>query len=220
MESLQRKLDTFLASLHERVDAHTSAVLRRSCQTREEELQRNAMGEGQVAPDFALPDQDGTIRSLHAALADGPVVLTFFRGEWCPFCVTTLRALNEIVPGLKRAGASLLAISPQARPAALATTERNNLRFPVLSDHNNEVARRYGLVWQLGPDEQEVFRRIGHDLPRINGVDAWELPATASYIITPDGRIALAHVHAEINRRLEPAAALEAVRKLQAAHAK
>jgi peroxiredoxin len=220
MQSLQKKLDTFLASLLERVDPQTAAVLHRSCQQREELLRGQALGEGQEAPDFVLPDQDGKPRSLHEALARGPVVLTFFRGGWCPFCSTTLRAMNEIVPELAKAGASLLAISPQGKSATAATADSNALRFPVLSDRDNSVARKYGLVWKLGPEERAKYLRLGHDLPRINGTDSWELPATASYVIAPDGRVKLAHVEAGVHRRLEPEAALEAVRSLQAVPAR
>ncbi|MCW3473853.1 peroxiredoxin-like family protein [Limobrevibacterium gyesilva] len=221
MESLAKQLDTFLEALLERVDPATAAVLERAENARAKMvLVKTAVGKGDVAPDFTLPDQHGNKVSLHEALTHGPVVLTFFRGGWCPFCSLALRAIDRILPELTRAGASLLAVSPQSAPATLSTVERNTLHFPVLSDRDNEVARRYGLVWELDPDMRALYQRLGHDLPRINGVDSWELPIAAGYVIGRDGRVALAHVDPRTTSRLEPKDALEAVCQLQVQPAK
>jgi peroxiredoxin len=107
-----------------------------------------------------------------------------------------------------------VAISPQSPVETDRTAERNGLRFPVLSDAGNAVARRYGLVWALEPDRQALYQRLGHDLPRINADPAWELPLAAGYVIAPDGRVVHARVDPRIQIRLEPTDALAAVRSL------
>ncbi|MBU6497201.1 MAG: AhpC/TSA family protein [Rhodospirillales bacterium] len=220
MDSLASQLEMFLDALLERVDPKTAALLQRThAELLAHDYPHHAVGEGQIAPDFTLPDQHGRPVSLHEALARGPVVLTFFRGGWCPFCSIALRALNRVLPKLRRQGASLLAISPQTPDQSLSTAERNALCFPVLSDAGNAVARRYGLVWKLDADYRALYERLGHDLPRINGTPGWELPVAAGYVIDTDGRVALARVDPRVHRRLEPEEALEAVLRLHARHA-
>lgn len=216
MQSLGKQLESFFQALLERVDPATAAVLLHSEQARAELLKsRHPIGIGDTAPEFSLADQHGKHVSLRAALADGPVVLMFYRGGWCPYCTITLRAMNKVLPDLRRAGASLLAVSPETRTSAGSTAERNGLRFPLLSDPGNEVARRYGLVWPMDAELRALFLRLGHDLPRINCSTDWELPVPAGYVIDQDGRIADAVVDPRTHVRLEPMAALEAVRRLQ-----
>lgn len=216
MKSLAKQLDAFLQALLERVEPATAAVLQRAEQARTELMHtQRAIGVGDLAPDFTLPDQHGKPVSLHDALAHGPLVLTFYRGGWCPYCTISLRAMNRIVPELQRAGATLLAISPQTRANSLTTAERNGLAFPLLSDASNAVARRYGLAWSVDPELRALFQRLGHDLPRINATPDWELPLAAGYVIARDGHVVAAEVDPRAHRRLEPAAALDAVRKLQ-----
>jgi peroxiredoxin len=216
MTSLARQLDSYFQALLDRVDRRTAATIERAELARDAlEIPERAVRAGDTAPDFSLPDQRGQLHSLAAGVASGPVVLVFFRGGWCPFCSLTLRALDRLVPQLKAAGASLLAISPQTQAASLSTAERNSLRFPLLSDADNAVARRYGLVWRLDADLQALYQRLGHDLPRVNATPTWELPVAAGYVVAPDGRVTLAHVDPRVNRRMEPADALAAVRELQ-----
>ena len=220
MQGLTRQLESFMAGLLERTDKATSEALQKEARALAEAgLLDSALHAGDTAPDFALPDQSGRIVSLLELLADGPVVLTFFRGGWCPFCTIALRALARIRPELRRQGAEVVAISPQTKGNALDTAERNGLAFPILADHGNAVARRYGLVWELGPEMQAIYQRLGHPLPRINGTNEWTLPVPAGFVVGRDGRIVYAHVDARITRRLEPEAALEAVRELEASPA-
>jgi peroxiredoxin len=109
----------------------------------------------------------------------------------------------------------VVAVSPQTPEASLSTVERNALGFALLSDTGNAVARKYGLVWHLEPAVQALYARLGHDLPKVNGSGNWDLPVAAGFVIAPDGTVALAHVEPQVNRRLEPARALEAVQALQ-----
>ncbi len=219
MQNLTKQLDAFLAGFMERTDSGTAAVIRRAEQDLEQSgIAGHALKVGDRAPAFVLPDQTGKPVSLDAALAKGPVVLTFFRGGWCPFCSLALRALMGIVPELRRRGGELMAISPQSQAHTAATAERNGLNFPVLSDHDNAVSAQFGLVWTLDPEHRAIYERLGHPLPRINGTDSWDLPVPAGYVIGQDGRITFAHVDPRVNRRLEPAAALAAVRQLDVEH--
>ena len=170
----------------------------------------SGLREGTLAPDFTLPDVHGRAVTLSALLGQGPVVLTFYRGEWCPYCNLQLRAYETILPQIRELGVSLVAVSPQTPDQSLTTTEQKGLTFPVLSDAGNEVARRYGLVFSLS----ETLRAGSADLPAYNGDDSWELPMPGTFVIAPDGTVQLAFVDADWTRRLEPAAILDALRQL------
>jgi peroxiredoxin len=216
MRSLSRQLDTFFTALLERTDPRTAEVLQRiNMASPDEALLRGARKAGDVAPDFTLPDQNGVPVSLAEKLACGPVVLTFFRGGWCPFCSIALRALQNVATSIARSGASLIAIAPQDAAGISAMAESQGFTFPLLSDRGNAVARSYGLVWRLDPETQAIYRRLGHDIPAINGAPGWELPMPAGYVIAPGGRICHARVDARVTHRLEPAEVLAALKDLQ-----
>ena len=216
MDGLTKQLDAFMAGFMERTDPATAATLQASWIAREQAgLADQALKVGDQAPDFTLSDQTGKPVSLHGLLEGGPVVLTFFRGGWCPFCALTLRALAAIRPKLRRLGAELVAISPETPSNAAATAERNGLKFPVLTDLGNLVAKQYRLVWQLDEPMRAVYERLGHPLPKINGNNEWTLPVPAGFVVAPDGHIRYAHVHVRIDRRIEPQAALDAVQQLE-----
>ena len=109
----------------------------------------------------------------------------------------------------------MVAISPETPSNAATTAERNGLKFPVLTDRGNRVAREYRLVWQLDAQMRAVYERLGHSLPTINGDNEWTLPVPAGFVVAPDGRISYAHVHTRVDRRIEPQAALQAVQQLE-----
>ena len=143
---------------------------------------RQALGTGDAAPEFELPDQGGTLVRSADLLSDGPLILCFIRVRWCPFCVAQMEAMNAIIPDLERLGASLAAISPQNPHQSFLMADQHKLGFPLLSDAGNQVSRRFGLVYQVPGYQQEVYRRAFVNLPFINGDNTWELPipATAS----------------------------------------
>ncbi len=216
MDGLTKQLDAFMAGFMERTDPATAAALRTSSMALEQAgLVEHALKVGDRAPDFTLPDQTGKPVSLRGLLERGPVVLTFFRGGWCPFCALTLRALAAIRPKLRRLGGELVAISPEMPRNAATTAERNGLNFPVLTDLGNHVAREYRLVWQLDAQMRAVYERLGHSLPTINGDNEWTLPVPAGFVVASDGHIKYAHVHTRVDRRIEPQAALDAVQQLE-----
>jgi peroxiredoxin len=167
---------------------------------------------GETAPNFTLPDAYGKPVTLSALLAHGAVVLTFYRGDWCPFCNLTLRAYQKILPEINALHATLVAISPQNPDNTLLTVEHKELTYPVLSDLGNRVARLYRLVWSI-PEDQ---RSTSANLPQYNGDDAWELPMTGTFIIAPDGIIKLASVDADWTHRLEPQVIVDTLRELSA----
>lgn len=169
---------------------------------------------GDQAPDFALMDQNGATVRLADLLATGPVVLLFSRGGWCPFCTLQLRAWQDALPRLHDAGGSLLAIFPQQIEACGRTAERDLLAYPVLSDPGGKVADSYGVTVDLPEMVRPLFLRLGHDLPRINGSGTWRLPLSSTLVIARDGTIAMAHVDLTLPTRLEPEAAIQAVRRL------
>lgn len=171
---------------------------------------------GDQAPDFTLPNPVGTPVTLSRALESGPVVVTFYRGIWCPYCSLQLKAYQKILPEIQRLGASLMAISPQSPDKSQATLLKNFLQYEVLSDLGNVVARRYGLVYQVPEWARELYVSFGTDLPAFNGDDSWELPIPGTFVIGRDGRIALAYAATDSRNRLEPQAILEALGALTA----
>lgn len=173
-----------------------------------------ATSTGATAPDFTLPNATGTPVQLSQLLSQGPVVLSFYRGQWCPYCNLELRALQQALPDISAAGATLVAVSPQTPDNSLSTVEKNELTFEVLSDVGNRVARDYGLVFQLPENLRPIYAGFGIDVPAHNGDETFELPVAATYVIATDGTIAHAFVDADYTKRLDPAdiaAALQAL---------
>lgn len=161
---------------------------------------------GDQAPDFTLKNATGVEISLAAELKKGPVVLTWYRGGWCPYCNITLAALQEELPAIKKAGATLLALTPELPDKALTTSEKNKLEFQVLTDLNHKVADQYGLLFKLTPEVEKLYGQF-FDLSDFNGKEAGTdtLPLAATYIIGQDGKIAWSFLHHDYHMRAEPA---------------
>jgi peroxiredoxin len=164
----------------------------------------NILSVGAKAPDFALPDHDGRMVSSAAVLAKGRVVLCFIRGRWCPFCVGQMEAMNLSVPQMQSAGATLAAISPQTVKQSFFMHDQHKLRFPLLSDAGNQIARQFGLTCRVPELQEAVYRRAFVNLPFANGDDSWELPIPATYILDRDGTVLYASANEDYTERPEP----------------
>ncbi|WP_068082729.1 peroxiredoxin-like family protein [Novosphingobium rosa] len=177
----------------------------------------HALKAGDTAPAFTLQDADG--HSVHSRdlLARGPLVVTFYRGVWCPYCNHDLQALEEIRAEIEARGASLVAISPQTAANSRKSQRDNKLGFPILSDTHTAVGADFGLRFALPADLIEVYRQFGNDLPKINDDPAWVLPMPARYVIGTDGLIAYAEVNPDYTRRPDPSELLPVLDRLRAA---
>ena len=175
-----------------------------------------AISLGDKAPNFSLPNATGATVTLSDLLANGPVVLSFYRGKWCPYCNLELRALQQALPEITAAGATLVAVSPQTPDNSLSTVEKNELTFEVLSDVDNVVAREYSLVFQLPEALRPIYASFGIDLPAHNGNETFELPIAATYVIATDGTVSHAFVDADYTLRLDPVDIVAALQKLAA----
>jgi peroxiredoxin len=178
-----------------------------------------AMKAGDLAPAFTLPDADGKLHDSKELLAKGPLVLTFYRGVWCPYCNVELQALEAARTEIESRGASLLAVSQQSAANSRKSERTNALGFPILGDKGGELAARFGLRWRLPEYLQVVHTQLGADLPVLNGEDSWTLPMPARYVIAPDGVIAYAEVNADYTRRPEPTDLYPVLEQLRRAHA-
>lgn len=180
-----------------------------------ENLAGQSLHIGSHAPAFTLPSASGADVALAALLELGPVVLTFYRGAWCPYCDLTLRAYQRALPEFSRYGASIVAVSPQTPATSRATAEQKELTFALLSDTDNRVARQYGLAYRLDDELKQTYFSLGIDLTKYNGTAAWELPLTGTFIIAPNGTIALTSVHENYMQRLDSVQIIAALQDLR-----
>ncbi len=172
-----------------------------------------ALKAGDACPDFALLNAEGDILRAQDLLARGPMVLSFYRGVWCPFCSAELDALNEAEPRIKAAGATLAAVSPEARGLPLQIKRERDFKFEILSDLDNGLALAFGLVHPVTPEFVEAFSKAGTMFPLIYGNESWFLPLPATYIIGRDGIILHAYVNPEFRERLDPERIVELLAK-------
>ncbi|OZC04371.1 peroxiredoxin-like family protein [Rubricoccus marinus] len=200
-----------------RIDADTLAVMDRATDAvRASGLADSALTVGDSAPTFSLPNASGETVALSDVLASGPVILTFYRGGWCPYCNLELRAYQALLPEIEAAGATLVAVSPQTPDASLTTQEKKDLTFTVLSDEGNAVARQFGLVHTLPADLVAAYDQFGLDVAGSNGDASGDLPLPATYVIDPDGTIRYAFVDADYTKRAEPSEVLASLQAVAA----
>jgi peroxiredoxin len=170
---------------------------------------------GDQAPDFALPDHRGETVRLSALLDHGPVVLIFYRGEWCPYCNLQLRVFQAHLDQIGELGATLVAVSPQTPDHSLSMAEKNDLGFPVLSDVGALVIERYGLKYEVDAQTRALLESVGNDIGAHNGPGGWVLPAAATFVIGADGGVRYANVRGNWTERAEPTEVLEVLGELR-----
>jgi len=215
--SLREELDAFRADYMKTVPPDIRETMERAdMQLAASGIVQRALKTGDQAPDFVLPDVNGNRVQLKNLLAQGPVVISFYRGGWCPYCNLALRALQKILPEIKQLGAQLVAISPELPDQSLSTAEKNDLTFLVLSDIGSATAKSFGIAFDLASELRPIYARAGHALPDRNGDDSWVLPIPAAYVIDSDGRIALAYIDVDYRKRLEPVQILAVLESLAA----
>jgi peroxiredoxin len=159
---------------------------------------------GAKAPRFELQDQNGKLVSSADLLAKGRLVVFFLRGRWDPFCCGQVEAMNQILPRIVAAGASLIAISPQTVQQSYFMVDQHKPRFALLSDAGNQAARQFGLVYRVPEEQQAIYRRAFVNLPLANGDESWELPIPATYILDRNGAVLYASANPDYMERPEP----------------
>jgi peroxiredoxin len=174
-------------------------------------IEQRILKPGTQAPEFALRESSGQVVRSADLLALGPLILNFFRGRWCPYCMTELDAWRALYPEMRSRGIMLAAISPQTEHQAGLLAQQHPLLFPVLSDPGLLVAERFGLVYPVPEYQQRHYRRMLVNVPFINGDPSWRLPLPATFAIASDGTILFAEAHADFRVRPEPADVLAAI---------
>jgi len=212
--SLEERIAAFRSKFLSQVPEEIR-LLMRGAETRLEEsgAALRAIKNGDRAPGFDLPNAHGETVSSRELLARGPVVLSFYRGDWCPYCNLELRALQERVAEIEALGARLVAVSPQTPDATIDTVTRNKLTFEVLSDTGNTVAKSFGLDFELAEELRPIYKNWGADLEKLNGEPPFSLPMAATYVIGGDGTIIESFVDTDYTERMEPQAIIDALKR-------
>ncbi|WGV19952.1 peroxiredoxin-like family protein [Pseudomonas putida] len=203
LDSVKLQMAQLPAEVLEKFATSLQALIARHPET-------HALQAGDNAPLTVLEDADGKAVDLRALLARGPLVLVFYRGLWCPFCNVTLSEYQQVVADLANSGATLVAVSAQSTAATLKTREALGVRYQLLSDPGNQLARQYGIVFELEPELEAVYRALGADLKALNDSDDLSLPMASAFVIGQDGRIRQAFINVDYSERAEPQALIEA----------
>ena len=217
--SLKEQLAEYRADWRKRVPADRQAIMELHIeQLRTGVIARTMLKVGNRAPEFMLCNAKGEIVDIGALRKKGPVIVTFYRGGWCPYCNLELKAFQEILPEIKAAGASLVAISPEKPDDTLSTAEKNALVFEVLSDVGQKVGRAFGLVYQFTDELRSAYHGFGRDIPAHNGAPGeWALPVSATYVIDRDGTIIYAYTDVDYRDRADPRDVLDFLTRKAAA---
>jgi peroxiredoxin len=211
-EPLQDQLDEITANTRKLVQAERLAVGERAV----EELFATGIEErilpvGAAAPEFALNDSTGRLVRSRDLLAVGPLVVKFFRGRWCPYCVTELETWRDLYGQLRERGALLVAISPETQRQSDFAVQQHGLPFPLLHDPGARLAEQFGLVYTVPEYYQRYLKSIMVNLPFLNGESSWRLPMPATFVIGKEGHVIFAEAHADFRVRPEPEGALTAI---------
>lgn len=214
METLKLALDKQVAASAAKYSEERRQSYHRGIQAVvESDIASNALQVGDTTLDFTLKNAIGNNVTLSKCLSKGPVVLTWYRGGWCPYCNIALRYLQQCLPDLKELNATLIALTPEISDKSLTTTQKNDLEFEVVTDNNNEVAKAYGLVFKLIPEVAEIYQDA-FDLAGYNGNGESELPLAATYVIDRNAEIKYAFLDADYRNRAEPSEVLDTLKSL------
>lgn len=216
------KLKIFIAAFCLLVMFYAAPLFAQTTDVPDEFLQKESVLKvGDKSPNFTLPNADGNAVELFQALKNGPVILSFYRGGWCPVCNDQLYAFQQILPEFEELGAQLIAISPEKPESAQDTAVKNELTFEVLSDEGNKVARAYDLIWSVPEKDREKFSEwlkgtTGKTLAEYNGIDNYELPIPATFVIAMDATIAFVFKDKDYKNRAKNEDIIKALENLAA----
>ncbi len=214
MTNLTKQLAEVKAGSAAKIPAEIYAVMTKSTQDLlDAVLSKKAPKVGDKLEPFNLPNVQGNKIALASLLFKGDVVISFYRGGWCPYCNLELKALNGILPELKELGASLIAITPETPDNSLTTSEKNNLAFEILSDIDNVYAKELNLVFQMPGKLREIYHSFNLHVDAHNGNKDYELPMPATFIVNTEGVITYAFVPEDYTERLDPEIILEVLKK-------
>jgi len=212
MTILQDQLDEITANTRQLVPAERLAVSERAVEALfETGIEEKILPVGATAPQFALRDGAGRLVRSTDLLALGPLVIKFFRGRWCSYCVTELEAWRDLYERVRELGGLLVAISPQTERQNDFMVAQHRFPFPLLSDPGCELAEKFGLAYTVPEPLRDYYLSILVNLPFVNGESSWRLPLPATYVIGKDGKVILAEAHADFRVRPEPEEALAAL---------
>ena len=210
--SLQDQLDEITANTRKLVQAERLAVGERAVgELFASGIEERILPVGATAPEFELRDSANRLVRSRDLLAVGPLVIKFFRGRWCSYCVTELETWRDLYGQLRERGALLVAISPETQRQSDFAVQQHGLPFPLLHDPGAALAEKFGLVYTVPEYHQHYLKSILVNLPFLNGEASWRLPLPATYVIGRDGRIVFAEAHADFRVRPEPQEALSAL---------
>ncbi len=213
---LQEKLDAFKSHFETKVAP--PAVVALFHKTTDELIAtgqaERSLKVGEIAPTFTLKTADGEVVSSTAMLASGPLVVTFYRGVWCPYCNIDLQSIEEVAEEIRSLGATLVSVSMQTATHSLKSQRQNKLSYPILVDEGGKTADEFGIRFRLQDELIDAYRGFDVDLPVINGEPSWTLPMPARYVIAQDGTIAYAEVSPDYTKRPDPSELLPVLRKL------
>jgi peroxiredoxin len=213
--SVKEQLEQAKAGFIAKVPAEAQVEIFRHIKEQQQSGIVFGLNEGDKAPNFTLTNPIGEQITLYDELAKGPVVLTFYRGSWCPYCNIQLRAYQHVLSEIQKHGGQLIAVSPQSPDNSLSQMEKEELTFQVLSDPNGRVAESYNLMFELPDYLQNTFKNtLKRDLAEFNKIDRWVLPVPATYIIDKEGIVRRAHVNPDFMKRMEPQEIIDQLKKL------
>uniref|UniRef100_E6QKD5 thioredoxin-dependent peroxiredoxin n=1 Tax=mine drainage metagenome TaxID=410659 RepID=E6QKD5_9ZZZZ len=210
---LQDQLDAITANTRALVPAERLAIGERAvAELFASGIEERILPVGAQAPEFALEDSTGRLQRSRDLLALGPLIITFFRGRWCPYCMTELETWRNLYGQIRSFGAFLVAVSPETQRQSDFAVQQHGLPFPLLHDSEARLAEQFGLVYTVPEYQREYMRSIMINLPFLNGESSWRLPLPATYVLDHSGKVLFAEAHADFRVRPEPAEALAAMR--------
>ena len=211
-KSLADKLAEIRAKAGDRIKGINDRLVERLIAA---ETAEHALKAGDKCPEFSLPTAEGGFERISDVLARGPAVVSFYRGQWCPFCSAELEALHVAEPDIRATGAKLVAITPEAGGLAAKVKRERNFGFDILCDLDNGVALQFGLVFRVPDEAVQFFTDVRHELPLIYDNSSWFLPIPATYVVKPDGTIAHAYVNPDFRYRLDPSEIVRVLSELK-----